>query len=168
MSHPVRIEHLVISRAHVYVGHFGGPPGTEPAVERSSVRLVPGRGLEGDRYVVRDEGHPKQLTFFAMEVLEELARFRGSPVPPTAVRRNVFTRGLDLPSLIGRRFELAGALFEGVEHCRPCFWMESAVARGAEELLAPGKGGLRARILAGDSLSVGDASWRFVANEEER
>ena len=151
-----RIEHIVVSPAHVYVGHFGGPPGTTPAVSRTHVRLLPGRGIDGDRYSAREEGHPKQLTFFAMEVLEALAAHIGEAVPPTALRRNVFTRGLDLPSLIGQRFRLQGVSFEGVEHCKPCFWMDTAVAKGADAFLA-GRGGLRARILEGESLAVGEA-----------
>lgn len=156
MSTSPRIEHLVVSPAHVYVGHFGRPPGTEPAVERQEVRLIPGRGIAEDRYSEREEGHPKQITFFAMEVLDALAAHVGKAVTPMSVRRNVFTRGLDLPSLIGRKFTLQGVSFEGVEHCKPCFWMDTAVATGAEAFLE-GRGGLRARILSGESLRVGDA-----------
>lgn len=156
MSVTPRIEHIVVSPAHIYVGHFGGPPGTEPAVAHDEVRLIPGRGIVGDRYSERDAGHPKQITFFAMEVLDELAAHVGKTVTPMSVRRNVFTRGVDLPSLIGRKFTLQVVSFEGVEHCKPCFWMDTAVAKGAEAFLE-GRGGLRARILSGESLRVGEA-----------
>lgn len=151
------IEHLVLSPSHVYVGHFGKPPGTEPAVERDEVRLLPGHGIDGDRYAAREAGHKKQISFFAMEVLEELGAHFGKAVAPGAVRRNVFTRGIDLLSLVGKRFTLQGVTFEGVEHCKPCFWMNTAVGDGAEELLKPGKGGLRASIVEGERLRVGPA-----------
>ena len=37
--------------------------------------------------------------------------------------------------------------FRGVEECRPCYWMDQAIAPGAEAWLK-GKGGLRAKILS--------------------
>ena len=36
--------------------------------------------------------------------------------------------------------------FAGVEQCKPCHWMDSALGPGAEAWLQ-GRGGLRARIL---------------------
>jgi MOSC domain-containing protein YiiM len=49
--------------------------------------------------------------------------------------------------LIGRRFSIQGVLFEATEECRPCHWMDNAVAPGAEEWLK-GRGGLRCRVLS--------------------
>jgi len=63
------------------------------------------------------------------------------------VRRNVLTRGVDLPALIGREFELQGVRFVGTEECRPCYWMDHAIAPGAEAWLR-GRGGLRARVVS--------------------
>jgi MOSC domain-containing protein YiiM len=51
-----------------------------------------------------------------------------------------------LNELIGKRFELQDAQFEGVCECKPCHWMDRAIAPGAEAALR-GFGGLRARIL---------------------
>lgn len=50
---------------------------------------------------------------------------------------------MDLNRLIGQRFSLQGIEFEGVEECRPCYWMDQAIAPGAENYLK-GHGGLRA------------------------
>jgi hypothetical protein len=80
-----RIEAIVISPAHNYVGHHGRAAGTEQGVLRDSVRLIPGRGIEEDRYSQREAGHPKQITFFAMEVLDALAVHVGHPIAPGAV-----------------------------------------------------------------------------------
>ncbi len=151
------IEAIVISPAHNYVGHHGRAAGTEPGVLRDSVRLIAGRGIEDDRYCQREDGHGKQITFFAMEVLDALAKHVGHAIAPGAVRRNVFTRGIDLNALIGRRFTLQGVALEGVEHCKPCYWMDAAVGPGAEVFLKD-RGGLRARILSGDILRVGGAA----------
>jgi MOSC domain-containing protein YiiM len=69
------------------------------------------------------------------------------------MRRNVITKGVDLNSLIGKRFVIQGVEFEGVCECSPCHWMNEAIAPGAEAALH-GRGGLRARILTDGQLKV--------------
>lgn len=64
-----QIEHIFISLAHNYLGHHGGPAGEHPCISRQRVRLIAGRGIEGDRYALREPGHPKQITFFDMDIL---------------------------------------------------------------------------------------------------
>jgi len=66
---------------------------------------------------------------------------------PGVTRRNVISVGVDLNSLIGEEFEVQGVRFAGVCECSPCYWMDLAIAPGAEMLLK-GRGGLRARILS--------------------
>jgi MOSC domain-containing protein YiiM len=61
------------------------------------------------------------------------------------------TRDVDLNELIGQDFEIQGVPFHGTEECRPCYWMDRAIAPGAEEFLK-GHGGLRAKILADGDL----------------
>jgi MOSC domain-containing protein YiiM len=60
-------------------------------------------------------------------------------------------RGADLNELIGQDFEVQGLRFHGTEECRPCYWMNRAIAPGAEEFLK-GRGGLRAKILSDGKL----------------
>lgn len=155
------IEHIFISREHNYVGHHGGPSGATPAEPRERVKLLAGRGIEGDRYAVREPGHGRQITFFDMQVIDDMSREFDRPVSPEAVRRNVFVRGLSLPELVGHRFRLQGVLFEGVDPCKPCYWMDEAVAPGAEDFMK-GRGGLRARILEDGDLRVGRATLSLV------
>jgi hypothetical protein len=59
--------------------------------------------------------------------------------------------GADLNGLIGVEFEIQGIRFAGVEQCKPCYWMDSALGPGAEAWLQ-GRGGLRARILIDGTL----------------
>jgi MOSC domain-containing protein YiiM len=66
-------------------------------------------------------------------------------------RRNVIARGVDLSELIGQDFEIQGTRFHGTEECRPCYWMDRAIAPGAHEFLK-GRGGLRAKILCDGKL----------------
>jgi MOSC domain-containing protein YiiM len=82
-----------------------------------------------------------------MEVLEALRQELDlTEATPSRTRRNVFTRGLHLPDLIGKEFALQGVYFLGTEECRPCYWMNEAFRDPRVEHWLAGKGGLRARI----------------------
>jgi MOSC domain-containing protein YiiM len=149
-----RIRHLYYSPGHNFFGHHGQAPGEHPIVECESLRLVAGRGIEGDRFFDYKSDFKGQITFFAEETYEDLrARLDQWDKPPSVFRRNVITRGADLPSLIGREFEVQGIRFLGTEESSPCYWMNHAFADGAEQALA-GHGGLRARILTDGTLRV--------------
>ena len=76
-----------------------------------------------------------------------------STARPLRFAGDVITRGVDLNSLIGQEFEVQGVRFKGTEECRPCYWMDEAVAPGAEKFLK-GRGGLRAQILCDGILRV--------------
>ncbi len=142
------IEHLYLSPGHNYFGHHGGPADEHPVVAVAEVECVAGHGLRGDRFFDYKPDYKGQITFFAMEVFETMAAELGlKGVAPAAVRRNVFTRGLDLNALVGTEFELQGVRFAGTEECRPCYWMDSALGSNAEVWMR-GRGGLRARILS--------------------
>lgn len=143
----IRVEQLFISPGHNFFGHHGQPAGEHPIVAVEQIECVAGRGIRGDRFFDFKESYKGQITFFAMEVLEALRRELNLPAAqPQATRRNVFVRDADLPSLIGKEFELQGVRFAGVEECRPCYWMDSALGPGAEAWLR-GRAGLRGRII---------------------
>jgi MOSC domain-containing protein YiiM len=113
---------------------------------------VAGRGIRGDRYFDFKDDYKGQITFFSVEVFDELCSvMQIQACSPALARRNVITRGVDLNELIGQDFEVQGIRFLGMEECRPCYWMDSAFAPGAHEFLK-GRGGLRARILNDGSL----------------
>lgn len=143
----IRIEHLFISPGHNFFGHHGKPPGDNKMIAVDSVECVAGSGIQGDRFFDYKPDYKGQITFFSMEVFESLCvALKVSGISPSAVRRNVFTRGVDLNDWIGCEFEIQGVRFSGSEECRPCYWMDQAIGPGAEEWLK-GRGGLRARIL---------------------
>lgn len=141
----VRLRAIFVSPGHNYRGHHGGPPGTHPTGSARRVRCLAGRGLEGDRYS-RLPDAKGQVTFIAAEDIAVVARRLGLPaIPGEKFRRNLLVEGIDLRTLLGRRFRLQGIEFEGVEECRPCYWMDRAIAPGAEAALE-GRGGLRCRV----------------------
>ncbi|MEP6586046.1 MAG: molybdenum cofactor biosysynthesis protein [Candidatus Udaeobacter sp.] len=148
----MEICHLFISSGHNFVGHHGREPDTHPMIETSEIECVAGRGIRGDRYFDFKDDYKGQITFFSVEVFNELcSAMQIHDYSPALARRNVITRGVDLNELIGQEFELQGVRLHGMEECRPCYWMDRAFAPGAHELLK-GRGGLRARILNDGSL----------------
>jgi len=165
-SSDVQIEQIFISSEHNFVGHYGQPPGTSPLVETERIQCVAGKGLLGDRYFNHREDYKGQITFFSAEVLERLCAYFGIREKPAGVlRRNVIVSGIDLLSLIGCDFEIQGVKFRGTQHCAPCEWMDVAIAPGAKEFLKE-NAGLRAKILTGGELHLGDAQLRIVKDVE--
>ena len=148
----MEICHLFISRGHNFVGHHGREPDTHPTIETSEIDCVAGRGVRDDRYFDFKDDYKGQITFFSLEVFDELcSAMQIRDCSPALARRNVITRGVDLNELIGQEFEVQGVRFFGMEECRPCYWMDGAFAPGAQEFLK-GRCGLRAKILTNGEL----------------
>jgi len=141
------VRHIFISPGHNFFGHYGKPAGDHPILEVPEAECVAGYGLKGDRFYGYRPDYKGQITFFAAEIVEAVRReFSVPELSPAAFRRNVITEGVDLNSLIGQKFTLQGVELEGTEECRPCQWMDEAVAPKTEDWLK-GRGGLRCRIL---------------------
>ncbi|MCC6155559.1 MAG: molybdenum cofactor biosysynthesis protein [Candidatus Hydrogenedentes bacterium] len=153
MESDVAIHHIYISPGHNFRGHHGREPGTNATIEVDNVCCVAGKGLEGDRYFEYEDNYKGQITFFDWQVYRAVCDAVGvHDKDPSVLRRNVITAGIDLNELVGERFEIQGIRFEGVEECRPCYWMDRALGQGAYSAME-GRGGLRARILSSGHLS---------------
>jgi MOSC domain-containing protein YiiM len=114
-----------------------------------TVTAEPGRGLEGDYH--------GDLTLVAAEALERLEEDTGIALTGEQTRRNVLTRGIDLNALVGQRFTVGDVEAVGVELAEPCTKLqrisgEPGVLRGLVH-----RGGLRADLVSGGTISVGDA-----------
>lgn len=150
----IAIRHLFISPGHNFFGHHGTAAGDHPLQAVEEIECVSGQGIRGDRFFNFRKNYSGQISLFSIEVFIDVCRVLGVPAVSAGVtRRNVITQGMDLNSLVGRRFILQGVEFEGVSECRPCYWMDVAIAPGAEVALR-GRGGLRAKILQDGKLRV--------------
>ena len=153
----IHIEHLYISSDHNYFGHHEQPAGAHPIQAMTALECVAGRGVRGDRFFDYKPDYKGQITFFAAEIYDKLCTtflpLGGAHPEPSAFRRNVITRGVDLNTLIGVTFTLQGITFQGTAECSPCYWMDQAFAPGTEAALK-GRGGLRAKILTDGWLRV--------------
>ena len=153
----LKIDNIFISSGHNYFGHHGRAPDDFPLVEVRRVECVAGHGILGDRYFDFRENYKGQITFFSMEIFRKLeAAFGLTSKSSGVLRRNVIVSDVDLNDLIGADFEIQGVKFRGTGHCKPCYWLDTAFAPGAEDFLQ-GNGGLRAEILSDGAIEIGDA-----------
>ena len=115
-----------------------------------SVHAVAGRGLEGDRYFFPDgAGSGKALTLIEAEALEDVG------LTGAQSRRQVVVRGVRVNDLVGKRFRVGDVECLGVELCEPCLHLQKLTRSGIIKDLIH-RGGLRADILFGGTISVGD------------
>jgi len=134
-------------------------------IEVPMIECAAGRGICGDRYLDFKDDYKGQITFFSLEVFDELCRaLQIQDCSPALARRNVMTRGVDLNEFLGHEFEVQNVRFFGIEECRPCHWMDRAIAPGAHEFLK-GRGGLRAKILCDGKLRSTAQLPRMKADE---
>ena len=126
------------------------------AVSVQRVRLVSGRGVEGDRYYApAGAGSGEALTLIAAEALEGLEADTGIRLSAADSRRQVLTRGIDLNALVGREFTVGSVRCRGVELCEPCAHLQSVTQEGVLKGLVH-RGGLRADVLNDGDVAVGD------------
>lgn len=145
-----------ISPGNDFRGHHGMARGEHGIEKAAEVECVAGMGLKGDRYFGYKPDFKGQVTFFDARAVDAVREHFNRPDLCSSVfRRNLIVRGVDLEDWVGKRFRFQGVEFEGSEECRPCYWMDEAVAPGAEEFLKTRfRGGLRARILSDGILTA--------------
>ena len=133
---------------------------SEPMIAHRKIRAIAGKGLDGDRYTLgtgfySDGQDGRQLTLIEAEDLEQLDA-AGVELSQQECRRNIVTRGVELPPLIGQKFYVGGVLCEGIRMCPPCNHLEDLTRPGPLRGLAR-SGGIRAHILSDGEISIGDA-----------
>ena len=125
------------------------------------VLAVPERGLEGDRYFhgrgsfSRWPGEGRDVTLIEREAVDFLLREHGIDLRDGRSRRNITTAGGSLAELNGRKFRIGGAVLRGARECAPCRHLERLIVAGLFDAMK-GRGGLRANILEGGTIRVGD------------
>ena len=151
------IRHIFISDDHNFYGRHGKGALDHPMREVVEAQCVAGKGIVGDRFYDYKPDYKGQITLFSWEVYESIqSEFDIANLDPSAFRRNVLVEGADLNTLIGKHFDLQGIELLGTEEAKPCYWMNGAIAEGAEEAMK-GRGGLRAKILSTGTLRAESA-----------
>jgi MOSC domain-containing protein YiiM len=129
--------------------------------EVAEVRALPGVGLEGDRYALRQGTFFKpepdfELTLIEAEAVEAAQLEHGLKLVPGAARRNLVTRGISLNPLVGQEFQIGSVRVRGIRLCEPCSHLQALTGQPVIRAL-PHRAGLRAQILSEGPIRVGDA-----------
>lgn len=129
----------------------------------SEAEAIARQGLAGDRYL-KGTGYyssrpqpdgSREITLIEAEEMEKLERKAGIRLDPSESRRNVLTRSIPVNDLIGKRFRIGEVLCEGMRICEPCTYLEKLTGKRVMRPLVH-RGGLRARIISGGAIKVGD------------
>jgi MOSC domain-containing protein YiiM len=138
------------------------PTGAAAMQSVGQVRAVAGCGLEGDRYFNQlgtYSNHPgmgRHVTLIEIEAIEALKRDYGIDMAPGLFRRNIVTRGVPLNHLVGHEIKIGEAILRGTRLCDPCSHLEKLTCEGVLRGLIH-RGGLRAEIMTGEMIRIGDA-----------
>ena len=140
-------------------GLLVAPAAEAPLVRVQAAEAVAGRGLEGDRYFSGEgtfsgKGRGYEVTLIEAEALDALAT-EGVPIAWEEARRNVVTRGIGLNALVGRRFLIGEVECVGRRLAEPCSHLQRLAPAGILAGLVH-RGGLRADIIEGGTIQVGD------------
>ena len=136
-------------------------PSAAAAVQiRDQVRAVPGKGLEGDRYfngagTFQTPNPDCELTLIQMEHIDALKREFGVQLAPQDARRNIITRQVSLNDLVDAEFQIGEVTARGIRLREPCSHLEQLTGQPVVKGLHH-KGGLRAQIITGGTIRVGD------------
>lgn len=137
------------------------PAGKAAMQSIEQAMALPGTGLEGDRYALKQGTFYKplpdyELTLIESEAIEALRRDYKIEIAPGAARRNIVTRDVPLNHLVGREFRIGRVKICGIRLCEPCSHLEGLTGQPVIKGLIH-RGGLRAQILTQGMIRVGDA-----------
>ena len=143
------------ARAGSVAGLLVAPDAEMLLVRRESVEAIAGSGLAGDRYAkgigtFNGTGRGYELTLVEAEHLDAV------DLSWEDARRNIVTTGVELNALVGRRFTVGAVECIGRRLAEPCSHLELLTRPGIMRPLVH-RAGLRADILIGGTITVGDA-----------
>ncbi|MGE3799390.1 MAG: MOSC domain-containing protein [Candidatus Kapaibacterium sp.] len=135
----------------------------EEMISREEGELVVERGIVGDRYSVElgtfsknvDETRDYEVTLIESEEIDRFNAEHGFSIDYGAFRRNIVTQGVRLNQLVGREFRLGDVKLYAVGLCEPCAYLAKVLVPEVLPAMV-GRGGLRARIVEGGKIRVGD------------
>ena len=122
----------------------------------SEVEAEEGRGLTGDHHAKKRKSK-RQVTLIQAEHLPVVASilYRGEPVDPELLRRNIVVSGVNLLTLKDQRFQIGSAILEGNGPAAPCSRMEETLGAGGYNAMR-GHGGITARVIEAGTIAIGD------------
>jgi MOSC domain-containing protein YiiM len=129
---------------------YFGAEGVKELWPVESATAVAGKGLVGDRHYREDGARPGGAI-----TLVDAAEVERAGLAEGESRRQVTTRGVDLPSLVGKRFRVGAVECYGVELCEPCTHLEAMTRPGIIKDMVH-RAGINADILSDGEIRIGD------------
>lgn len=150
-----RLEHIHIAPAASY-----------EMEELMEAKLIPGKGIEGDRYfkgigTYSPKPDAREVTLIEHEALEALAvnqpPMQDAPIvlKPIDHRRNLTTRGVPLNHLVGKLFRVGETVLKGGRLNFPCRYLEELLGMPVF-LPLYNRSGLNCTIEVGGIIRPGD------------
>jgi len=142
-------------------GIYITPNRGEPTVLVEQVHVVPGMGIEGDRYFTQqgmtnvDSKPGQEITLIEIEAIEAICQEEGVNITPDQTRRNIVTRGVSLNDLVDQFFSIGVIQLRGIRLCEPCNYLASRTDSRILHSMAH-RGGLRAEIISEGIIHVND------------
>ncbi|HEY5171591.1 MAG TPA: MOSC domain-containing protein [Acidimicrobiia bacterium] len=143
------------------VGIYTTTEAAKPLTAATELRAIEGVGLDGDRYAKHAgtysnrPGPHREVTLVEREVIAAVNDESGVDLAEHETRRNLVTEGVPLLHLIGQTFRIGDVVLRGIKSCPPCAHLEKLTRPGVRAALE-NRGGLRAEIVKGGTLRIGD------------
>jgi MOSC domain-containing protein YiiM len=144
------------------VGIYTVAEAAKPLESRDEVQAIAGVGLEGDRYgsaktgsFSNRPGTGREVTLVEREAIAAVNAEGNVTLAEHETRRNLVTEGVPLTHLVGKTFRVGDVVLRGMRLAEPCAHLASLTRPGVSRALVH-RGGLRAEIVEGGMLRVGD------------
>jgi MOSC domain-containing protein YiiM len=145
----------------ILIGIYISPQHKAPLQAIPTAQLQAGYGIVGDRFhsQLTTAAIPrpnKEITLIQVEHIDHFNTATSQTWGYGDFRRNLITQGIDLNALVNQHFMLGNTELKGLQLCEPCNHLAKYLGNNVMAGLKH-KGGLRARIITGGNIAVGDA-----------
>jgi MOSC domain-containing protein YiiM len=104
------------------------PAQGDPMQSVDEIEAVEQQGLRGDRYFAGEGTFTDRdgcdVTFMEVETFTDVERDYDIDLDPGMHSRNITTTDIALNHLVGADFRVGSVVYEGVELCEPCAYLE--------------------------------------------
>jgi MOSC domain-containing protein YiiM len=141
------------------VSLYIAPLAHTPMNQVTTAHLVPGRGIEGDRFFDHREHEDTSgdviydVTLVEQEAIGHIREEQSPADPGASARRNIVVQGCSLKELAGRTFRIGEVTLQGLQRHDACFSEDIDQADACTMLRFSDLG---AQILTEGMISVGD------------
>lgn len=143
----------------IVISLYIAPVAHAPMNQVTTAHLVPGRGIEGDRFFDHREVEVTNgdviydVTLVEQEAIQHIIEKQSQAGPGASARRNIVVQGCSLKELVGHTFCIGEVTLQGLERHDSCFSEDSNQADACNMLHSSDLG---ARILTEGKISIGD------------